>query len=362
MKIINKYIFKELFTSFLLGFVVFTFLLLLNNLLYLVDLLLDKGTPVVSIIQLTVFFVILLIPFTIPVGLLFAIILTYGRLSRDNELVAMRSVGMSTMNFTWHPLATGLVFSLLLCYVNLFFIPQIHSDFRKIYIPLIQKQSSIKFEDKTFIKLANYTIYINKVNRKTSKLIGVNIYKLENNVQTRIFARYGKSGNKGDEALVFTLYDGMIQRSQPGDTAKFTQFAFKVYKIAIPQNSMTYVSKTRTLNEYSGFDLLKEIKAYKKKKLPITHLETEYYTRWSLSLATLVFCVIGVPLGVKLQRSTKTIGAGVSIAVVTVYHFVFIACTTFAEKSVFPAKYIMWLNNVVILVPGVVLYYKLLRK
>jgi lipopolysaccharide export system permease protein len=343
-----------------MGFIVFSFLLFLNNLLYLVDLLVSKKAPILIVLQLTVYFLVMLLPFTVPVGILFAIILTYGRFSQDNELMALRSVGISTPRFIWQPLLMSIILSLMLCHVNLYIIPKIHSDFREVYIPLLQKQSVVKFEDKTFIRLADYRIYINKVNKKSDKLLGVNIYKL-GKMSTRIFARYGKASFSEDETLIFTLYDGIIQKSLSKEPTKLTQFSFKVYKIVIPLKSKSQLSNTKTLKELNGYEIVKEIQNYKNKKLPTGHLETEYYTRWSISFAALVFCIIGVPFGMK-QRGSKSVSIGAGIIIVTIYYLIFIASTTLSERSIFPAKYIMWLNNVATLIPGIILNFKLFRR
>lgn len=360
MKIVDRYIFGELSKSFSLGFLTFTFLLFLNNLLYLMDFLISKKAPLLIVLKLTAYFIILMMPFTIPVGILFSIVLCYARFSQDNELLALRSVGINTFGFIWQPL----LMSLLLCSfswcISFYVIPRINSNFRQIYGPLIQKQSVVEFEDKTFVRLGPYTIYVNKVNKKTNKLNGVNIYNFSK-VSTRIYARYGKFSFAGNDNLIISLNEGVIQKSLPRENAKLVQFSFKTYKIAIPLKKELQISETKSMKEFTRPEILSEMKDYKKRGLNTNYLETEYFTRWSISFAALVFCIIGVPLGIKLNKGTKSASAGISIVVVAVYYFLFIASITLAERSVIQPRYVIWLNNFLVLIPGVILNLKMLK-
>jgi len=363
MKIIDKYIFKELLISFILGLFVFTSILLLNSTFQLIDILLSRNVSIITISKLLFYLSLSLLSLSIPISLLFAILTAYSKFSYANEITVLRSSGINTLYFIWQPLLLGLIFCIISCYLNLFAIPKIQNNFHMIYNDILHQQSTIKFDDKTFIELGNYKIYVTKVSKKNNKIFGINIYKLGTTFSTRIFAKSGTVKYIIGKGLVFVLNNGIIQNTGSADEfTKLTQFSFKTYKVNIPLSTNITPRTTKTLQEFTIKELKEEIKASRSKNLPTTYLETEYYFRWVLSFAVLVFTILGIPLGIRLQRSSKSIGAGVTIIVVTIYYFLLIASVVLSEKGTLPSKYIMWLSDATLFITGIILNIRLLCK
>src|SRR3989344_4963128 len=95
MRILRDYILKEFFHSFTLSIIVFTFVLLIGNIIRLADLLINKGVDMISVVRLFFYLIPWLSTFTLPIAALTAVILTFGRLSSDGELTAMKASGVS---------------------------------------------------------------------------------------------------------------------------------------------------------------------------------------------------------------------------------------------------------------------------
>src|SRR5258708_23421996 len=103
MRILSRYILKEFLANLLLGLVIFTFVLLLDHLFELADLLLNKGVG----LWLTLKLLFLLLPsslsLTIPMSTLLASLLTFGRLSESNEITAVRASGLAAWSYVKMP-------------------------------------------------------------------------------------------------------------------------------------------------------------------------------------------------------------------------------------------------------------------
>ena len=97
MKIIDRYVWKELLVPFLLGIFVFTFLLLLDKIFDLTDLIINKGVPIPLVILLLTYILPAFLVLTIPIGFLLAILVAFGRLSADMEIVALKASGVSPL-------------------------------------------------------------------------------------------------------------------------------------------------------------------------------------------------------------------------------------------------------------------------
>src|SRR5258708_38821472 len=111
MRILSRYILKEFLGNLFLGLLIFTFVLLLDHLFELADLLLNKGVG----IWLTLKLLFLLLPsslsLTLPMSTLLATLLTFGRLSENSEITAVRASGLSAWSYVKMPIIMALICS-----------------------------------------------------------------------------------------------------------------------------------------------------------------------------------------------------------------------------------------------------------
>ncbi|OGS24466.1 MAG: hypothetical protein A2297_07010 [Elusimicrobia bacterium RIFOXYB2_FULL_48_7] len=362
MKILTRYIYKESLKAFVTGIIVFTFVLVLNNLFQLIDLLINKGAGLLVVLQLVVYLVMTLFSITIPMSLLFSVLMTYGRLAEDREIMALSSAGINTFRFTFQPVVLALIFSLTLSWLNLQTIPTIHSEFSRIYLSIAKKQPLLKFEEKAFTKISNYRIYVNEIDKNTNELKGINIYKFTPSVSL-ITAKTGTAAAT-DKTITFDLHDGIMQSSPADSPEKMTLFAFDKYTISIPlleeHKDETHM---QSLREVPSGELLKIIKYNKQQKLPATQLEIEYHLRWVVGFAVLSLVLVGLPASIILNRGGRTINFAISIAIICFYYFILIGCISLAENFPrIPAVYVLWIPNAATLAIGVFLMRKVLKK
>src|SRR4030066_434249 len=89
------YILKEVFPIFLIGLMIFTFILLMDKILKLIELIVSRGVNLSQILMLLLFISPSFLIFTIPMSVLLAILLAFGRLSTDSEITALKASGIS---------------------------------------------------------------------------------------------------------------------------------------------------------------------------------------------------------------------------------------------------------------------------
>ncbi|MFH1666350.1 MAG: LptF/LptG family permease [Elusimicrobiota bacterium] len=361
----TKYIYKESIKSFVIGMIVFTFVLVLNNLFQLMDLLINKGAGVLVVTQLITYLVMSLFTVTVPMSLLFSVLLTYGRMSEDREITALSSAGINTFRFTFQPLLLALVLSLMLSWLNLEVLPKIHSEFSRIYFTIAKKQPLMKFEEKALTKLGNYRIYINEIDNNANELRGVNIYKISPPAgNTQIIAKSG-TANIAENAITFNLKDGILQATSSDDSEKLTQFAFDNYLITISlfEEQKNNAQAASTLREISSEDLLKEIKFAREHKTETARFETEYNLRWVIGFAALCLVLIGLPTGIITNRGGRTVGFALSLGIICAYYFILIGSISATERiPKLPIALVLWLPNICAFTVGLFLMIKLLKR
>ena len=99
-RILYRYTLREMLAPFALGLTIFTFVLLLARLLRLIELVVNRGLPATQVSQLFLYLLPAFLEVTVPMAMLLAILVAFGRLSADSEITALRSSGVSLLQLT----------------------------------------------------------------------------------------------------------------------------------------------------------------------------------------------------------------------------------------------------------------------
>ena len=118
MRILRNYVLKELMGPFIISLAVFIFILLIGNLLQTADKVIAKGVAITDILRLFASWIPYLLRYALPMSLLTAILLTFGRFSSDNEIIAMRASGFSLYRIINPIIVIGLILSLFSIILN----------------------------------------------------------------------------------------------------------------------------------------------------------------------------------------------------------------------------------------------------
>jgi lipopolysaccharide export LptBFGC system permease protein LptF len=383
IKKLHLYIIKESFVSFLLGVIVFSILLILDYMFELADLFFSKGVSLFLVLKLFAFVLPNILTLAIPMSVLFGVLIAYGKLSEDNEITAMKSSGINYRALSLPTIIVVCTISFFLLFFNHFLSPAMNSNLRNLYQEILTKRPLIKFTEKTIIKLGEYRLYANKVNRENNILYEVSIYKLENkddyyyryddkrndkkslflqnNSKTWRIAASSAKVKSYQNGTKFFIYDGYWQKANPSDINNMTHITFKSYCFFIP---LVEVIKERALSisEMSSPEILKVIKTCKEQGIPFAAYETEFWIRWIYALAPIAFVLIALPIGIMTGKSGKAIGFGMSLGIILVYYTLLILALNLSEKEYVPANLIMWLPNVTVAATGICLFIKMVKK
>ncbi|MFH1369540.1 MAG: LptF/LptG family permease [Elusimicrobiota bacterium] len=363
MKTLQRYIIREFAESFLFGLLIFSIILLLDQIFQLIDLIISKGVPVLTAGKLFLLIMPNIMSLTIPMAVLLAILLSYGRLSEDNEITAMRSSGLGYLSFTAPILIIVAVLSVLMIYFNQNLTPSTNRQFRQMYKDVLAQRPLVKFEDNSITSIGEYKIYVKEVDKRTDRLLGVNIYRFsaeDTDAPWRITAS-SAIVSAGAQSVVFCLYRGFWQKPNPSKPENLVHLNFIKYIFSIPMGGQI-LPISQSLHELTGKELLNEISAYRSKKLPTNFLETQYWLRWALAFAPLVMALVGIPLGIVLERGGKSIGFGVSLALIFAYYILLVIGLNFGEKGLLRPGVILWLPDAALLGTGVWLWKRMLGK
>ena len=364
MRILRDYILKEFFHSFILSIVVFTFVLLVGNIIKLAELVINKGVDIISVLKLFLYLVPWLLSFTLPIAALTGVILTFGRFSSDGELTAMKASGVSLYRMSLPVIMLGIIFSFLAFFLNDQVSPNASFASRKVIKEIGIRSPAAYLEEGTFIRgFENYVIFIYEV--RGNKLKNIRVYQPQEGKPTRtIVAEAGEINSIPEKNLIeLKLFNGTSEEPSPTDPGTFYKLNFKTYYMTL---DLTKVFKKDNIQkktrEMTASELYREIDSYTHQKIDPTPLFVEIYKKINMSIASFVLVLIGIPLGIRSHRSEKSIGFGISLLLFAIYWGSFLGGVALALKGTFPPFIGVSFPNIIFLLFGIIAFIQTARR
>ncbi len=362
MKILRNYVLKEASGPFFVSLSVFVFILIIGNLIQSADKIITRGVDIIDILKLFLSWVPYLLRYALPMSLLTAILLTFGRLSSDNEIIAMRASGFSLYRIMFPLIAVGLIISLFSIILNDRIIAEAHFASRKILARIATKSPISIIEEGTFIRFKNHIIFVNRV--KGKKLEGIKIFQTQEGKNPRItIAKEGRFIPVKDENIIkLKLIDGSLDEPKSDNSSEFYQLKFKTYYITLNLYEGQSENIQKKPKDMTITEAKEEIKKLKRYNIDPINLITEINKRMALSFASLAFVLIGLPLAIKTKKSSKSAGFGLSLAVIIFYYVILATGSALAMKKIIDPTLGTWLPNIIVMGIGILLTYRTVDK
>lgn len=362
MKILRNYILNEFIGPLLLSLGVLTFVMILGNLVKIADMVINKGVDINSVFKLLMYMMPSLLKYTLPISTLVAVLLSLGRLSGDNEIIAIRSNGINLIRLAWPLVSIGVILSLVLVIFNDRVIPYAHFATRKTLIEVGIKNPAAALEPGVFINsFDKYVLFIYHIEQ--NKLTNVRIYEPQgDNRPTRtIVAKRGEFISIPEKNMIkLKLIDGTSDEPDPDNPSNFYKLNFKTFFITLNisqmQNKQNVEKKPTdmTINELQA-----QINKLQKENIDPTPLVTEINEKISLAFSCLVFIILGIPLAVITRRREKSINFGMAFVIAGVYYLLLIGFEALSLQGYLAPQVAMWMPNILLGLIGAYLTYRL---
>ncbi len=362
MKILRSYILWECVVPFFLALGVLTCIFLLGNLVQLAHLVINKGVALSTIGHIFLLYVPLLLGYTLPIACLVSVILAFSRLSADNEILAIRTSGISMRKLLVPLGVIGLILSLLSIILNEKIIPFAHHEQRKILKNLGVKNPTALLEAGLFIhSFKDQILFIHKI--EGNKLSNVTIYQPQPDGRpTRtIIAKRGEfSPVPGKDQIKLKLIEGTSDEPNLKDPNSYYKLNFKNFfmTLDISQEEKKVEKKPKSMT-------LKELREEKEKlqKLLVedtAQLDTEYYRKITWSFSVFFFILLGFPMAVITHRREKSANLVLAGLCAAVYYLLSLGCEALSLQALAPPILIMWAPNMAVGIMAGVFNYKLI--
>src|SRR5271157_3019936 len=365
MRILTRYILREVVSHALIGAAVFTFVLFTRDLGRILELVVRNSAPLPSVAEIFFFTVPVALTYTIPIGVLVGILIGLSRLAADSEVTAMRASGLGVWTFL-RVISIFVVVAWLLALGNsVYLAPRSLAALGQLENNLKSSQVSFEVQPRVFYEgFPKIILYVQDVKAMSGGALwkGVFLADLTDPSAPRIsLAREGLLVSQGPDTLDLHLTNGSTHESDPKNPDQYQISTFDTTDIPIQiPAAQSQQNEPATLSETKVSDLLRNARTAD----PNTRRWTliEFHRRFALPTACLVLAMVGIPLGLSSKKGGKSSGFVLTILLVFLYYFVSLIGVSFARQGrVSPAAGV-WLADLAFLVGGAFLLWQSERR
>jgi len=362
--IIERYVFGEVWSSFLLGVLGFTIFMIITSVFTLGDKIFSKHIPFFTVLKVLLLSAPAYLVLALPVATLFATLMAMGRLSRDNELTAMYTNGVSLyrifLPFLALAVASGLASFLTYEHV----VPPNNKEFKRTLAVFWESQVVDYVKPNLIIKAPEKKyFYIDEVEKEQGIMHGVRLYDYgEGRSFPRLYLAQNAFMHEGflnlENVRVYEPQErngsSIVSVVTPGTRVDIARKIREFYGEEAPQELSSHELRERLDEERKA--LKYQAKPSRVAKMKFDTDLTEYYFKFTIPFASIVLILVAVPLSIRGPREERNLALILSFILVMIYYALFFACRTLGYMGHLPGFWAGWIPNLAFAVGSIFLF------
>lgn len=359
-KLLDRYIFSELLSPFGLSLGTLCFVMLTKELLRLVELLVSKGVGLWAVLKVFAHLLPSFLVLTLPIAGIIASITAFGRLSLDKELVAMRAAGLSLLRLTRPVLLFALLVFGLTLWLAQWGQPWSSVNLKKVALNLLRDQLVLALDRGSFNEpIPKMMIYVSDKGAEPSEG-GIFISDERNADDPRIIVarHYQVLIDASTEQVALRLQDGVIH-SKPDEADQYQLASFSSYDLKLSLTQSGYAS---TEDRPTYDQLVARLNQSQWRDPQALRRLMEYYKDLAFPTASLILCILGVPVGIVSKRSGRIGGFAVGVVVIIVYYVLNVTCEFLVTTTMISPFAGAWLPNGIVLLVTLMWFYRMSKQ
>jgi LPS export ABC transporter permease LptG/LPS export ABC transporter permease LptF len=386
---LTRYIFKEMLGPTALGFGFYTSIILMQKLFDMAGMIIQRSLSVEDVLKLLALSLPHVVVLTVPMSLLFGVLIAVGRLSADSEIIAMQALGISTRTLYRPVFVFSFAMFLLSFYLINVVMPRGNKQFQSLMAELLTSSVEKDIKPRVFYnEYENLMIYVNDVDRQTGQWKGVFVAdsriedpgagttpqeiinaaaqrRSDNTVMSGSGQRIiiAQSGNlavlKPSKEVWMDLKRAETHVWDPRRPDRYDLNRNATQRILVAdanRNELTTMGIARSLRELNLRELVEQARIVRRgDRLTYNLARVEIHKKFAIPFACLVFGILGLPLGITNRRGGKSSGFSLSIGIVLIYYVMITNGEQLAAAGKISPAIGMWAANFILLSLGIYL-------
>jgi LPS export ABC transporter permease LptF/LPS export ABC transporter permease LptG len=382
IRLFDRYILKEIIPPFFIGLVAYSFVLLMNQILLLSELLIARGVPLRAVLDLLVYLIPSVLAFTVPMSILMGILAGLSRMSSDGEITALKTLGISYKKLLRPVLLFSFLGFLVTSVLTLYLAPRANYKWVQTFSESVLTRVQFNIHPREFYDtIPNAVLFIQDITPETGWQNIFLYFSVPPEEPKVILARRGRLNFYHEERrATIELFDGMIHSYPLNDIEDYRITTFGHYEEeldiegAFPRIGAKKRVREKDIKELweDSIEIRQELQEFPedqmsaamlglKKKESIAHW-IEIHKKIALPFACFIFALLGLPLGAVTKKGGRTSGFTLSVGIILVYYIMITAGEQTAMEGRISPFLGMWGPNILFLVVGLYFFVQSIRE
>lgn len=344
MKLLDRYIFSEIFKLFGLCLFVLMAILVLEKINFIANMTVGNAISGGELLRLILYTSPAFLVVTIPLAVLLSTLITFSRMSGDCEIIAMRACGVSFYRILFPVMLLAAAAGLLSLWLSIDVLHRGNYLFNSQIADYVSRRFTAALGERTFFdRFPGTVIYVNGKERESDLLKGVFIFDgSDKNNPRLIAAREGMLARTPSDNIIFRLGGGTMYS---GDAKTWRTMTFGEYEMVMDTGGQrhAFMKGERELS----FGELRHEAARAQKPLERYTFEVERHKRLALPFACVVLALLAAPLGLQVHRGGGKGGIGLGIMLIVVNYILLMFGESLGREGKLPPIFAMWMPNLV---------------
>ena len=327
LSIIDRYIIREVIPPTVLGLIVFTFILLLQQIALLASVLISRGADLPTTLRLFLNLLPSIFAITLPMAFLLGVLLAFGRLASESEIVALRATGISPLQILRPVLALSLATGALTFYIMAVALPHANSTYRETFYTLMVSRTRAEMKPRVFTDdlVPGMVLYVSDIAADTGDWRDVFISDTRQPMKPKVMlARKGRLVIKESEKRIeLHLENGIIYSHDPAHPDVDQRETFWRGEFPLPfEQLFPKVPLLKGDREMTLAELRQRVRELTQAEQHIEagRFRVEFHKKFAIPGACLVFGLLGLGLSLGSRKEARSAAFGLSIAIIAVYY------------------------------------------
>jgi lipopolysaccharide export system permease protein len=361
LRILDRYILREITTPFFLSIAALTLVLFLQKMFRLVELIVSKDSSFWSTAAILGYILPGFLVLTIPMSFLVATLTAFMRLGTDSELTAMKASQISLYNMIRPVMFFAVCAFIVTAFTSLMIAPEANRALKIHLFNLVKSRALIGVEPGVFSStFYGMVIYVDKMESQ-DQMEGVFISdeRTAREPYTIVARRGNLITDPASLSVTLAMKEGAVH-TLPREDQTYSTMSFESGNLYLNINN-TLVNKNTPgidFDETGSLELYRELKRARAAGKPTVGIESELHKRLSLPFACILFGLMGAPLGIRRSRSGKSAGIGLALLVFLVYYILLASGTNLSTTGKLSPAIAYWMPNILMTAGAAVLVFK----
>ncbi|MCF8127760.1 MAG: LPS export ABC transporter permease LptF [Deltaproteobacteria bacterium] len=354
-----RYIFREIWPTFLASLFVFIFIMMAARMLSITELIVTRGVRLSQVAGMVLFLLPDILSFALPAVTLMSVVVAFLRLSADSEIIAMKSSGISLYQML-PPVVSFSLFAFLACLaIGVFAAPWGNRSFKDLLYKIAETKADLGIKERIFCEpFGNLVFYVNSFSRHERLLKDVFVVDRRDEEMTNTIvsdeAQIIMRPAQRTITLLFlkgTIF--MVEKNlEASRTIKFNSYALN---IGLKDVLADLASRRKAPHELSVRQLINQLKSIPNTDREYSRIMRELLEKLSIPLAVFFMGIIGVPLGAQIRGRGRSTGIGVSLMVFSLFYLFLMIIRSVSSTGVLSPAFGVWIPDIFLIVATIYL-------